>query len=871
MHPPSSRFTGFLLLNSGIAILLLAALAIFAPNLRAASSTSELSDAAMEDPELKDHLGQFNSFLWQEYNYESARQHADAILAIGESLDNDSIRVRGLIRLVFIELLFGKWRNEWEEKLERCEKLLNRDGSIAHAEYLIFTANMKAKWLDDIDEAVERLEQAIKLGNELADDEFLVHCHTMGTEIYGFQKNMHGVLNCAYMGLIISEELESKWCRCAALHQFVSSIYHVGQQEQARKEILELRDLWPNSQTVKLAVISIGEGEELLDSLLAKVREEEKKPQSLTTSDVIGKTYWSLAHTHYQRGNRQVALELINKAIPHLEYCRNVSILELANFRKALIELTADTVEPEELERIVRLVDSKKFKLSIPSEALTIANSFWKLGNAEKAKNWQRTAVEFARGEKSHSWKFIEMAAKKNREAELRSRQQKQKNREQVYRATAAYSTLAILGLATMLTLAIGITRQRVISKQKKELEHLVDQRTQSLSLAMEKSRSADKAKSEFLARMNHEIRNPLTAILGFIELLRSLPFDKATEREQCFDGLQASSTHLHELVNDILEVARVEREEIDFHSRSFEVSHTVRSVQDILAGKANKKSLEFIVDIDIASGLTLIGDESKLRQILLNLVGNAIKFTNEGTVHLGIATKPSENESDTIEVNIQVSDTGCGIPASEQDMIFDRFTFASSNDHKFGSGLGLYITKLLVLKLDGKIELESQVGDGTVVKVNLPFLMDPGPSESIELERNQQVPKNIQILVVDDQQPVCDSLCARLKMMGYETRATNLPENALDLVVQWKPDLVLLDLRMPRLSGFEVFAQILESNERPIVIAMTGDATTETKATCQRLGFDNFLIKPFNMNDLQNVLPKTQDLVGQNRLQEKR
>ena len=794
------------------------------------------------------------NFTWQDADYDFAKKSAEAILDHGKRNGNQPTIARALVRLAYIEILFGKWGNNWEESISECERRLQPGSNLARAEYLIFSGHMKGKWQNELDEGIRRVEEGIQIATELQEDPLLVLGYVCALELYGFDRKNTKAFECACLARTIALDIDVPWCECAALQCYVMIFHQLGMLKNIRPTVRRLDKIWSDNLVAKRALLSLGESSHYENKLLADIEELKTQPKSPARDDRIGKYYWTLCIASFENGQRANSLKYAKAAIPYLEASQNASILELAGTSIQLLQLDESNPDPEILNHVAEMIQNGVFRLRNPNERMLIANCYWKLGEPKKAKFWQNSAVNSGSNQKDQSWNFIEESANEFWHAELRSRKQLKINEQQRQQASMVYSVLLGTGVLCLIGVSIALTRHRILSKQKAKLEQLVDARTESLSRAMHQAKSADKAKTEFLARMNHEIRNPLTAILGFIEILRANQASPSSDFDLdfCLEGLQASSVHLHELVDNILEVSRVEHDDVKVAQQAFNIRELAKTVHSILAGKARDKSVQFTMTVD-APDVLISSDVAKLRQILLNVVGNAIKFTSEGVVNLDIIVKPDGRDVATLEM--EVIDSGCGIPEDELAMAFDMFSFTSSNRHSVGSGLGLYISKLFVDKLAGEIELNSKVGEGTRVHIKIPVSLNAVSHLPYVAQDVPGVPHKI--VVIDDQKLVCDTIRIQLETLGCQVFAFCDPRDALERIKIWKPNFVLLDLRMPIMSGFEVFDLIRELEHRPTVIAMTGDATRKMELECIQTGFDKFVVKPMKLAVLKDMFCK--------------
>lgn len=371
------------------------------------------------------------------------------------------------------------------------------------------------------------------------------------------------------------------------------------------------------------------------------------------------------------------------------------------------------------------------------------------------------------------------------------------------------------------------------------------------LQRAKEAAESANRAKSQFLANMSHELRTPLNAILGFTQLMTRDASLSASQQEH-LGIVSRSGEHLLELINDILTMSKIEAGLITLNENSFDLYWLLDSLEEMLRLRAESRGLQLNFEIDPQVSQYLNSDESKLRQVLINLLGNAIKFTEVGSVTLRVSSKIDFQERGTI--HFEVEDTGAGIVPEEMDKLFQAFVQTETGRRsQEGTGLGLSIARQFVRLLGGEIAIESTVGRGTLVRFYIPVTLAQAsqvspkrsPKQVVGLVPNQPA---YRILVVEDKSASRQLLVELLESIGFAVRSAENGEQAIAVWHSWSPHLIWMDMRMPVMDGYEATKRIKATTEgeKTAILALTASAFESEKAIVLAAGCDDFVRKPF-------------------------
>jgi signal transduction histidine kinase/CheY-like chemotaxis protein len=417
---------------------------------------------------------------------------------------------------------------------------------------------------------------------------------------------------------------------------------------------------------------------------------------------------------------------------------------------------------------------------------------------------------------------------------------------------------------------------QRKLARQEllhyhERLQELVESRTRQLAesnrllrQAKEAAEAANQAKSIFLATVTHELRTPLNAVLGFSQLMRDDPALSESQKEN-IETINRSGEMLLELINDVLEMSKIESGQTTRYDTSFDVRRMLLGIGEIMRPHAQAHRLSFRLELDPSLPLYVRTDEKRLKQVLINLTGNAIKFTQEGFVALRAW---AQEESETLL--FEVHDTGPGIPEEDRERLFEPFMQARGGVAG-GVGLGLYISRKLVGLLGGELTLRSELAVGSLFSFRIPYesVTDEDLPVPLEPPRSNgwlSHPNPPEILVCEDQTENREFLVQVLQSAGLRTRDVADGAQAVRAVEEKRPDLILMDLCMPVLDGYEAIRKIRQrekSESRVPIIVISAAISEKDRQTLLLRGADDFIAKPFQTRELFQKLETHLGLTG--------
>ncbi|MBD2665511.1 two-component hybrid sensor and regulator [Richelia sinica FACHB-800] len=419
----------------------------------------------------------------------------------------------------------------------------------------------------------------------------------------------------------------------------------------------------------------------------------------------------------------------------------------------------------------------------------------------------------------------------------------------------------------TEVNIAVQIGNQLGIALQQVELLDRTQKQSVELQKALLAADTANRAKSEFLANMSHELRTPLNAIIGFTQIL-SADKSLSSENREYINIINRAGEHLLALINEILEMSKIEAGRTTINNSEFDLLYFLSGLQQMLQLKAESKGLKLKFEYNNGLPNHICTDEGKLRQILLNLLGNAIKFTETGTVTLRVKTQSNEPAINQYKLIFEIEDTGHGIAPEDISLIFEPFKqTANGSQVSQGTGLGLAISRKYAQLMGGDIQVSSNLGVGslftfdvTITEVtNSEFKTPKSQLQIVALQQQQPQPK---ILVADDMADSRLLLIRILTDMGFSVYSATNGQEAVNLSQSWQPDLILMDMRMPVMDGLAATKKIKSIlGKETKVIALTASAFEENRQAILASGCDDFLAKPITRDILLKKISQHLDV----------
>lgn len=611
------------------------------------------------------------------------------------------------------------------------------------------------------------------------------------------------------------------------------SFYNLGVCYIGKKEFSKAENYFKDAEQI-YNDLNIEGARDLINLQKSKVYKAKNEYQlassvlnSIIAKQDIDDTYKTKAEAYYILGIIELENSRANLAVNYL----NRSVELAKKYDNLEVQSNAFKALSDCYERLMDLTKSHTFL----KDHLLIKDSIFSI-------NQNKVGAEgFMSFKETERLKTIEQLDKENKE-QLRAT-----------KFSKLISLLSIALISILSLLSLSLYKNNIIRSQTNKL--LQDKNTE-LQLAKEKAENASKARSEFLSTVSHELRTPLNAINGITHLLIEEKPKKS--QLQYLTSLKFSGDYLLNFINDILEINRVESENIEIERINVNVKQLLQDLQNSFKDLASKNNNDFILDIDENIPENLIGDPTKLSQIFINLINNALKFTKNGTVSVFAKIITSENENkDITRIFFDISDTGIGIPPENQEAVFESFSQGSVEiNRKYGgTGLGLAIVKRLVSLLGGEIKLKSNVNVGTSFSFEIDFKIGQQTFVEIVKQYDSTVFIDKKVLVVEDNkinQMITKKMIENKEMI---CEIVDNGEDAISLVKKNNYDLVLMDVHLPGINGTTATEQIRKFDKSIPIIALTAISLNENREMLLSFGMNDVITKPFNPDNFYKVI----------------
>jgi signal transduction histidine kinase len=804
---------------------------------------------------------------------------ANKLIEIGKRDGDSGTESRGYLRLAFINARPKNEKSGWRDDFALGLKLAGTKQSVQRAEALMFGGFIKARADNKFEEACDDLRAAVAMGRELENDRVIAMVYLMSCELHLVSAelqaaNMDGSLASEYalralyfaratnFGPLKKRSLASVISAMKASRRYAAAVPYA-------REALEDGSSRAAQELLYLAGERPGYPEEL-KHCIENLRKQAPADLSVRTPLPYLQTTYA---TYSWDKQPEVSREFLEEAMLRFAATRNESRLKNARLLKTMtvstLGMSSDEVVAAFHVELGATPERRFERVKSQLQTLDVAAFYEKHEQWKLAADWRARELAWLRNEQTSDVAGVQ-AAKAHFDQEMK-RRAIQADVSTAQSAIAAEragfeeervefsrKSKLLWGLAGVALAGAFLTRFVLVSRHRRKLVAEVSRQTESLEGAKreadqsrERAERADAAKSEFLACINHELRTPLNAILGSCQLLQR--DNECGSRE--FEIINSSSEHLLQLVNNVLDVSSIEHGETTLDECKFDLHALGESVSHIVEHTADKKGIPFQCDIDPSLPQFVYGDEGKLRQILINLCSNAIKFTESGCVRLRLSSVDLDGVPFTL--NAEVTDTGTGIPASQLLRMFEPFSQSDeARKNRSGTGLGLYICRTFAEGMGGSISVESRPGFGSEFRLQVPLdVCESGPvTPSIA---TASVGSGAKILVVDDNRINVEVITGLLAAMGYQAFGAENKQQAMALMEQHEPAAVLMDLHMPGADGFEILElmRATPSGHQAQMIALTGDAIDAVRKRAFDAGFDAFLAKPVRLKQLERAL----------------
>lgn len=834
-------------------------LLFFTPNPAYSATTEELS-------KLYSEFDRFTTLPGQG-DYEATIEVAQRIREIGVARNDVEIEIQGLTRLVRAEVMFGVWDPKWGQWRDRARSLANSlpSPNRARCEALMVDGYIRAMYLMEIPAGIDQLNEVVVQAQKLDDDRLFARVYYYLSRVLPLDGQPILAQQYRYRSLLFAGRASDRILeyRVRADIAGYQSNGRAVDNDNIRELVTLSRDLGvlvpPVARPVEERVSADEQTVERLRSLLVSTG-----PRDIPGLRKLRDAASFLCHYHVAQADWDRVRWVLPVARLTAEKLEDAPTLRALAIPAAM--LLASEGKADEVTAALAPYSEFAFEHSrsdLPHVYRKIAKLLDESGDPTNSLKWQNSAmkVEVEASGSTNDQMLVAAQAylanvleERKLTADIRVQNQALSRSRMLNRVLAIAFPLAFV----CLLLWQSSRRYRLAEKV---LQAKVDEQTATLRQARDEAEAArqeavgaDKAKTEFLARVNHELRNPLAALVGSCELL--LAGVPGPTNQEAGRTIRSCTQNLIDVIDDVLDFTRIESNSLVRNDCNFSLGSLLSTVHDIvtpeLYGDVSLRLRQVPVDLDF-----IRADEAKLRQVLVNLGQNAARHTESGAITIACEVGPTGIGGATA-LTVRVTDTGGGVADELCDQLFEPY---ASGSQAAGTGIGLYICRAFVTCMGGEIRFDAQASAGASFEFSIPVSIAERSARTEQAAGELSGVK--QILVVDDLVVNREVVARMLQHLRLKTHHAGLWDEVEQLLKSTTIDVVLMDLRMPDVDGYEMLARIrrLDLPSRPVVLAVTGDATQESRAAAMESGFDGFLAKPFTLRTLTKTLSEAQVL----------
>jgi signal transduction histidine kinase/FixJ family two-component response regulator len=799
--------------------------------------------AIINNKSLPDTTRLFNAiYLIRSYDYVMP----DSMLYYSKIYKEESVKANYLYGIAFTTVAEGWYYAEMGQNNEAMKFYLDaikpaeESGEPRTLAFVYGEVGSGYAMIQVIDKASEFLLKSIKIYRDLNDPEREVSRLSNLAYVYVNSGNDQKAMEIEFrvINLVDSLKLIESNAKASALDGLGSIYKRAGKYPESIKaynQALKLHELNGNlffyhitlfnmvdfflSDTLSLYGKEIGDNRKSADIALSYLEELESICQNMQDTTTLSECYVMSAEAYLEKGEKKKALEKVKEA-EALKF-NDSDLMSMVHFASSLSEIYRKTGEYKK---------ATNYYINL----INLMDSLDRVQMAEKVRQLNESfEVEQVQGQLSHK------------------EQQLAKNRVITYLFVALSALIFIMALIIFYFL-----------RQKQKAARLLEVQNHEIEKARNRAEQSEKFKERFLASMSHEIRTPLNAVIGMTGLLLDEP--QPAKTGNYLRNIKQAGEHLTGIINEILDLSKIDAGKLELHEAPFSMKNLLDEIRNLFEVKAKEKDLQLIIHKDELTPDWVLGDAGRIRQVLLNLAGNAIKFTERGSVQL--KTTPGLIIDGKVMITFGVEDTGPGIPKELQATIFEEFVQAGQGDDQkvAGTGLGLSIARKLVDRMGGTLTLESEPGKGSVFSFTIPLELS-SEKAYITLLKEQELSElamkgNFRILVVEDNpsnQIVTEGMLEKI----LPESASILAEDglkALTLLEKEKFDLVLMDIRMPGIDGYETTRRLRlldNENSKVPVIALTASVIRADIQRCLESGMNGYVPKPVSRDFLAKTI----------------